>query len=316
MTGRREPRLARGVVLLAAGLAFCAALWFRALLVQRFDALAETSDTLALPPPEQAVVMSLGYRSAAADLIYAHTLVAYGLHFGEKRRFEYVGEYLETVTTLDPKFAQPYIYADTLLTLQPETPRQADYRKARDLMLKGTRELPYNQRLWFTAGQFLAYLAPPNLEDPKEQAQFKEEGARLLAHACELVTDNENIPYHCLTAAGMLNEAGEREALIQMLTRTLAVNDDEEIQKRASAALAKWVGQKEHDAYRRKADAFNDAWRELGHVSKEKLLLMGPPIDIDECVGPDRDGTPGCDTTWRGWASNWEQLRAAEGAID
>lgn len=310
MNGLRRALLLAAVAALAGVIA-----WSRAGLVERFAKLRETRDTYALPPPEQAVVLSLGYRSAMADLVYAHTLVAYGLHFGEKRRFEYVGNYLETVMTLDPDFVQPYLYADTLLTLQPEPPRQEDYLKARELLLRGTEQLPYHQRLWFTAGQYLAYLAPPHIEDEALAEQFRRDGARLLSRACELMTDNEAIPYHCITAAGMLNKAGEREALIQMLTRTLAVNDDEQIRTKALAALSHWVGEREQEQYAARLSEFREGWqRVLPHVSKEKVLLLGPPHDTFACVGqgsmgvgadPEGDGSeePECWSSWAAWAA-------------
>jgi hypothetical protein len=302
--------LALALVAAAAGVVTVA----RGELVRRFAELRETRDTYALPPPDQMVVLSLGYRSAVADLVYAHTLVAYGLHFGEKRRFEYAGQYLETVMTLDPDFVQPYLYADTLLVLQPEPPRQEDYEKARELLLRGTKQLPYHQRLWFTAGQYLAYLAPPNLEDPALAEEFKREGARLLSRACELVTDNEAIPHHCLAAASLFNKAGEREALIQMLTRTLAVNDDEEVRRRALSALSRWVGEQEQEKYAGRLSAFNAEWqRSLPHISKEKALLLGPPYEPFACAGRVTPADAECTITWTAWAEQRARSDARQG---
>lgn len=276
----------------------------RRALVTRFSQLRETRDSYALPPPEQAVVMSLGYRAAIADLIYAHVLVSYGLHFGEKRRFEHVANYLDTVVTLDPTFARPYLFADTLLIMQPEPARRIDYLAARDLLRRGTRALPYHQRLWFTAGQFLAYLAPPNLgDDPALAEEFRQEGAALLARACELASDNTSIPHHCLAAAGLLNKAGKREALIQMLTRTLAVNDDPQVREAALAALSRWVGEDERDAYAQRARAFENEWQsDLPYVSKEKLLLLGRRVPLASCAGPGRWSAPECRFAWADWA--------------
>jgi hypothetical protein len=307
----KPARRLRGTVLctmLGLGAAFGVA-WTQPRLAAKFAALRETSDTYAAPPPEQAIVLSLGYRAALADLIYAHLLVSYGLHFQERRRFEHVGQYLDLVTALDPKFAQPYLYADTLLTLQPVAARQEDYVKAKDILLQGTRELPFHQRLWFTAGQYLAYLAPPHIEDEAEREQFRALGARLLSRACELVTDNTSIPYHCIAAAGLLNRSGEREALIQMLTRTLAVNDDEEIRQRALAALSRWVGEQQMELQQRRLQTFQRAWREdLPHISKEKLLLLGPKIDVAACVGLAQEQRAECQPSWRGF---WEHYDAA-----
>src|SRR5690606_26558499 len=98
----------------------------------------ETSDSYALPGPIATEFLSLGYRAAVADLLFSHVLVDYGLHFQLKRRYEHVGDYLEVITHLDPLFEEPYLFTDTLLTLQPEPPRQEDYWRARELLLRGT----------------------------------------------------------------------------------------------------------------------------------------------------------------------------------
>lgn len=274
-------------------------------LAKDFSKLRTNSDVYALPAPEQTVVLSLGYRSALADYIYAHLRVAHGLHFEEKRRFEHVKDYLDVITTLDPKFAEPYLYADTFITVQPVPARFEDYEAARQVLLKGTRELPFNQQVWFVAGQFIAYIAPPNFNDEKLKQSWRLEGAKLLARACELATDNLNIPYQCLAAASLLNKAGEREALIQMLTRTLAVSDDEELQQQVLAVLGEWVGEQNRDREQQKLQAFQSAWaKDLRFVPKERLLLLGPGFDATSCAGREPQVVPSkeCATSWRDWS--------------
>src|ERR1700690_2993990 len=90
----------------------------RAGLARDFARARTKRDIYALPSPRQAVAFSLGYRSAMAELIFAHVLVESGLHIQEHRRFDTLGTYLETVVALDPQFSTPYRLADTLLTFQ------------------------------------------------------------------------------------------------------------------------------------------------------------------------------------------------------
>ncbi len=132
----------------------------------RLEATNVRNDVFALPPPGQVVTMSLGYRSALADLIFAHVLVSSGIHFQEKRVFEFVGNYLETVNELDPKFRAPYRLADTLLVFQVKAVGPEAYREARRILERGLAEFPYDQALWASAGQFFAYLAPNAFTDP------------------------------------------------------------------------------------------------------------------------------------------------------
>jgi hypothetical protein len=271
---------------------------------ERFHLLRTTADIYPLPPPEQTVVASLGFRSALADAIFAHVLVSYGLHFQEKRRFEFVGDYLDTINALDPTFRDPYRFADTLMVMQPEPPRLEHYVKAREILLRGTANRPYDTELWLTAGQFLAYLAPPYLPTDQMRREWKLEGARILSRACELASKNENVPYHCITAAALLESAGEREAAIQSLTRLLAVTDDPEIERMAIGYLQKKLSERQSEKQARRRDAFRQAWKsDLPFISKDMLLLLGPRTDTASCAGPARAGSDACVSTWRDWAA-------------
>jgi hypothetical protein len=109
----RERFLPDSRAALVAAMACVAIALVRPGLAARYHKLRVTSDVYPFGSPEQVVVQSLGYRAALADAIFAHVRVSYGLHFQEHRRFEFVGDYLDTVTTLDPTFRDPYRYADT-----------------------------------------------------------------------------------------------------------------------------------------------------------------------------------------------------------
>src|SRR5690606_2265125 len=142
-----------GAILIAVA-AFGVAATLRPQLQTAYAEAKRRHDVYLLPSPEHTRLMSLGYRSALADLVFAHVLVSYGQHFQEKRRFEFVGSYLETMMALDPRFREPYRLADTLLTLQPEPAREEDYRTARRLQERGLEEFPFDSELWLIAGQF------------------------------------------------------------------------------------------------------------------------------------------------------------------
>lgn len=275
-------------------------------LSESFHRLRVTSDVYPLPSPEQTVVLSLGYRAALADLIYGHVLVSYGLHFEEKRLFEFAGNYLSTINELDPKFREPYLFADTLLVLQPKAPPLEHYRAARKILLRGTRERPYDTRLWINAGQFMAYLARPYLEDPKEKQAWKLEGARLLARGCELVGSDENLPYNCITAAGILNRTGQHDANIRFLRRFLAVSDDPEIRRTAIAMLRKELARQGLETRELRSRRLDEERSEkLGFVSKDMALVLAPwfdPVDCASATGDQRH----CATSWRDWAERGE----------
>lgn len=274
----------------------------RSRLAARFHQTKVTSDVYALPSPEQTVAVSLGFRSALADLLFANVLVSYGIHIQEKRRFEFVGNYLETVNELDPKFRAPYRYADTLLTLGAVNPRPEDYVRARKILERGMAERPFDAELWLQAGQFMAYLAPSTFSDEAQKQEWRLEGARRLARACELVGQNESLPYHCITAASLLSKAGEREATIQFLERVLTVVDNEEVRALASGYLQRTADERERDRVQRRLEKFAGVWQsDLSYLSKDALLTVGPPLDVPRCAGRASAPRSGCAATWRSW---------------
>jgi tetratricopeptide (TPR) repeat protein len=288
------------LLVMAASVAAIAEL--RAGLAERYHQVRVKNDLYALPAPEQLIVASLGYRSAVADVLYAYTLVWYGTHLQERRRFEYVGNYLDAITTLDSNFRAPFLYADTLVTMQAEPARREDYEKARELLERGMRAFPHDAELWVNAGQFMAYLAVPYLEDENLKQKWRLDGARVLAKSCEFVSNNENIPYHCITAAALLSKAGEREATLRFLERVLAVNDDDELRKYAMAYYEQIQAEQDQQRLKAREQRFREAWAaDLRFVTKDMLLLLGPHFDPARCAGLAAAGGNECATTWRRW---------------
>ena len=268
-------------------------------------------DIYALPSPRQAIAMSLGYRSAMADLIFAHVLVDSGLHLQEHRKFDTLAAYLYTVIALDPKFRSPYRLADTLLTFQAGKATLADFKAAKDIIEKGLKELPFDQELHLTAGQFFAYLAAPQiaeLDSKAEAERWKLAGARALARSCELIGRNENIPYHCITAARLFDSAGERKAMKNFLERVLAVNDDEEIRKLALGFMGYTLGSAERDEVQRRFGELDEVRKtDLPFVGKNRYLLLPPRHNAKNCVGYWGDTDSNCATSLRDWHSRNDQ---------
>ncbi len=279
-------------------------------LAYRYHDVRSKSDAYLLPDVEQTYVASLGYRAALADLIFGHVLVSYGLHFQENRNFEYVGEYLDVINRLDPKFRDPYRFADTLLTLQPREVPESFVRKARQIQERGLRALPYDQELWSTAGQFQAYLAPSRLKDEQERNEFRLAGARALMRACDLVGSNDAIPYHCITAAKLLDQHGDREAITGFMQRVLTVTDDPRIHEIATGYLRRVMGERVQEQVSARQERFKRAWQaDMPFVSRVEIGAVGPHFDSGACAGSAR-ASRGCATSWAAWASEQEAAGA------
>lgn len=270
-------------------------------LTSQFHLARNEHDSYVLPAPKYVVTMSLGYRSALADLLLAQVLVSSGIHLNEKRRFETAADYLRTINELDPKFATPYRFADTILTVQAKKARFQDYQAAREILERGMNELKYDMDLWLSAGQFMAYLAPYHIEKLAGEAaakEWKEQGIRRMARSCELVGKDENAPHHCVVAASLMSRSGEVAALRQFVERVVAVSDDPEVQQRALASLSRALGEEAKQKLLLRNKRY-DRLRShgLAFVGKDRFLLLGPHVDAYACLDASRRQEADCATS-------------------
>ena len=303
------PPLGTWIAALCVAVSALAVGWTRPRIADEFHRLRKTTDGYALPSPEQTIVASLGYRAALADLIFANVLVSYGLHIQERRRYEFVGEYLDTVNALDPTFRDPFRFADTLLTLQGVEVREQDYRRAREILERGLEAHPYDADLWRNTGQFMAYLAWDKMPDA-ERAEWRGTGAKYLARSCELLGDDPSLPYHCITAASLFNRLGQHEAMIEFLQRVQIISDNPEIAKMAEKYLDLHLSGREKERAAERLKRFHGAWgNDFKFVSRNALLVIGPEFDPTACAGTDHLKAPECATSWKDWHHRREHAR-------
>lgn len=255
----------------------------------------QRDDVFLLPPPRELRAMTIGYRAAAADMLWAKLLVEYGLHAQERRAFPDVTRYIDGILAIEPTFAPVYKFVDTILIFTPDGkagPEEA--RRARAYLERGTRERPYDANVWMGYGQFSAFLAPSFLEDEAEIDRWRVEGAKAIMHAVELGGDAQR----SLSAATILNKAGERKATIEHLRRTYAMTDDIDAREQILRKL------RALEASSEAADATSVVEREwrthYGFLSRSATLLVGPKRDPAACAGPSSYEREGCARDWSG----------------
>jgi hypothetical protein len=254
--------------------------------------LHQRDDVFLLPPPDQLRVMTLGYRAAGADMLWAKLLLEYGLHGQEKRAFPDVTRYVDGIIALEPDFAALYDYVDTILVYTPPPGGTAeDARTARRYLERGMVERPYDGKFWVHAGQFIAFIGPAFIKEEKESERWRVDGAKIIAHGVELGGGT----YRSLAASTILGHAGEREAQIQHLQRAFAVSDNPEdraqfirklraLQVDADAELAITAVDRELAPYR--------------FLSRGTGLLIGPRRSATQCAGPRSYERQGCAADW------------------
>jgi tetratricopeptide (TPR) repeat protein len=283
----------------------------RAKLFAAHQVARDKEDTYFLPPPEQVVALSLGYKAAVADALWAHVLVSQGLHTFERRRFDNLNRLYDAINELDPTWRTPYLMADALITFQAGTLPYEDVLKARAILERGVRELPNDAEIWLNLGQFVAFMAPATyLEDtrPEEAKRWREEGARMLARAAELgAGDQSSVTWQAIGGANILEEAGEREAAIRFHERALAVTDDEELRVYILKKLARLKGERALEEGMRRNAAFDQLRHaDLPFVKRDTALLLGPALDPWACAGPGHDAQPSCASSWAEWGRRFD----------
>jgi hypothetical protein len=279
----------------------------RGRLFEQSNGIREASDIYALPPPEHVVTMSLGYRSALADVMWANLLVTQGLRTVQRRRYENIIPIMDAINELDPTFGAPYHLADALITFNSKETPIEDARRARQIMERGVKNRPLDAELWASLGEFTAFIAPPSyLTDPAEQDEWRLAGARYLARAAELSGSNANIAWRAMGGARFLGRAGERDAEIRFLQRTLVITDDEELKEKIMSRLKHLLGKQREDEMGRHLERLErGVWdvrhHDLPFVTRLRYMVVGPPRDPGLCAGPDHEAEPACAPTWRDW---------------
>jgi len=298
------PRRARGrdalwtALLCAAAVAGIASL--RGALFGTYKHAKNTSDLYVLPPPKSVVALSLGYRSALADYLWADTLVQQGLRIQERRRYEHITLYVETINELDPTYRDPYLVVDALVTFQfGETPMH-EIAKTREILEFGARALPNDGEVWLSLGQFVTFLAPGGyIKDPAQIEQWRTDGARYLAKAAELSGKDSNIAWQALAGAGILGKRGDREAQIRFLKRTLAVTDDDELRADVLRRLSRLLSEDQIEEQKRRDRLFVARWQETSpFVSRTAMIVLGPQPDPYACAGERGRKAAECARTW------------------
>src|SRR5262249_15269940 len=112
-------RLAESIAIVCAVLCAVGIRLVQVPLTEKLRQVRLADDTTALPPPKQLRAMTFGYRSAAADILWATLVVEHGLHTQEKRAFRGATRYFDGILELEPSHRMLYEFADTLLIYKP-----------------------------------------------------------------------------------------------------------------------------------------------------------------------------------------------------
>lgn len=291
---------ATAILALAIGLGGVA--WLQPSLAATMHATKAREDVYAFPEPSQLRLMTLGHRAAAADLLWVKLRIEYGIHWSERRAFTDATRYLDAIVELDPQFGSPYKYGDTIVIYQPVAGGEDAARWSQAFLQRGTRERPYDAELWAHYGQFLVFMAPTYVKDKATLAEWRHEGALALARSVELGGDAA----HGRTAAGMLSEAGERDAAIRALQNAYAMTDEPAEREHIAELLVAYHADAEKAAAQEQFIRVEREWvTHYPFLSRGEFLILGPNRDPLACAG--RGHGDECKDSWDAPASGTDR---------
>ncbi len=283
----------------------------RARLFATERAVKEKHESYLLPPPKELVSVSLGYRAAVADILWAHTMVAQGLRLTERRRFENARRLFEAVNELDPTWRTPYLLAEAIITLQTVPVGYDEVVATRAILERGVRERPLDAEIWLHLGLFVGETAPSSYMDdhPELKKPWRREGADYLQRAAELGGGDSRIGWLALGGGSLLSESGDTEASIRFYEKQYAMTDDPDLRRDIEARLRRLErkgGQgKLETALGKRKEIDRLRAEELPWIGETTLIFLGPRPRA-RCAGLGNDERD-CATTWREWAARFER---------
>jgi hypothetical protein len=271
----------------------------------------DRQDVYFLPGPDEVVVLSMGYRAALADVLWAHVMVSQGLHTFERRRFDNLLLLYDAINALDPTWRTPYLFAEAFVTFQSnETPLE-EVRKVREILERGVKARPHDAEMWLALGQFVAYVAPSAYlhEVPEVKVRWRREGSAYLARAVELCGADSNICWQAMGGASILERGGHHHQSVRFLEMMYAVTDDEELKSDILARLGRlakahdlsWAAQRRDALEARERDFEKLVRDDLPFVNRDEALILGPPPRPGRCAGSGHQDELDCATTWERW---------------
>jgi hypothetical protein len=187
-------------------------------------------DVYYLPPAQWLPVFSLGYREAAANLVWMRGLVYYGEEMVHRGGVQHVLDYGEAIVTLDPDFKAAYRWVNMagLYNARQELTRE-DVERTITFLERGVRRFPDDGDLAWEMGATLAYELAPRVDDPDEKQRIH---ARATDYLMVAARKGAAPPWLALSNAGQLMRLGRTEQAARHLEEMYATVQDPETRER------------------------------------------------------------------------------------
>ncbi|MFW6087256.1 MAG: hypothetical protein ACODAG_08630 [Myxococcota bacterium] len=240
-------------------------------------------DVYYVPPSSWLPVFSLGYREAAADLLWMRGLVYFGDELVHRGQVKHIFNYGDAIVTLDPHFNRAYRWVAMAALYNPKTELSLeDVERARAFLAEGVRRFPDDGELAWEMGALLAYELLPRIEDPQERERIK---ATAADHMMVAARQGAGPPWLTLTNATQLEGLGRTEQAVRHLEEMYSLVSDPATREQIRLQIAN-LRSEAH------AEAIERTWSDLEQRRREEFpympmglyLLVRPRPVVDEAA--------------------------------
>jgi hypothetical protein len=237
-------------------------------------------DLYYLPAHAWLPVLSLGYRQAAADLIWCRSLVYFGEDIGQKGQVKHVFEYTDAILALDPDFRPAYRWISTAAIYRPVAISVDQGLRAAEYLKRALARWPNDWELHWDYGSLLRFELAPLERDPVRKRVLLERAA---PHISAAALHGAGPSWLALNSVELLNKLGHVEQAIHHLEELAHTVQDEEVKREVEQKLAQLRSQAAYEAVRTAEQQFEDQrLRSFPYLSPGLFLFVGEQRDTDE----------------------------------
>lgn len=226
-----------------------------------------------LPSDEWLVPLSVGYREAAAGVIWVRLLVYFGQQHEVSGDFRHLEPYLVGVTSLDPYFYRAYSWGSVAALYNGTVIHVEDVEMSIRMLERGLRLFPDDGDLHYYLGfQYYFELAP--LVHGAEQERVRRIG---IDETCTAALLGGGPPYLPLVCSSIAERRGFENIAQERLLQALVEARDENTRTRIEARLERFMTPDAAFVIMQQIDTFRMRWRrEIPYMSVGLYLHIGP----------------------------------------
>ncbi len=278
---------------------FCGAILARSSTAQIYDRILTEEDRYYLPPATWLRAFAIGYNEAAADVLWATTLV----YFGGKENWIKRGSnsdepantavhtvnYLDLVTSLDPRFRGAYRSGGRLTLYHRGRITRQSVEMAIALLEKGLLNFPDDGEIAFNLG-FLHYFEMiPFLPGPVSSPQKKrsrQKGVAILRRAAHM---NDSPAYSSILSSTLMIREGLDNLVVEHLKAMLIHETNPSIRNSLEAQLRREIGKAAERDIKHTRELLSEWKREISYVPFDLFLLTRPntPVTAQGIAAPE-----------------------------